>query len=266
MGGTMGRRGFLAALSAGTLAALVAAVESARGDTHPPAPARTPAHPLAPVAPLHPGSIAKVLAGAAVSQIPGQGPYLALTVDDGTNSEVVGAYLDLARATGLRMTFFPNGQNQSWTEHAAVLRPLIESGQIQIGNHTWSHPDLTTLTDAQIANEINRNEAFFRSTYGVSARPYLRPPYGAHDERVDRIAAELGYSTIVMWWGSLGDSSVLTPAQILANAREWFHAQRIVIGHANHPPVTETFQQMLALIRERHLQTVTLNDVFTYAR
>src|SRR5438270_2288628 len=113
MGGTMGRRSFLAALSAGTLAALVAAVESARGDTHPAASPASKPEPLAPVAPLHPESITKVLADGAVTRLPGQGPYLALTVDDGTNSDVVGAYVELARATGLRMTFFPNGQNQS---------------------------------------------------------------------------------------------------------------------------------------------------------
>jgi hypothetical protein len=65
-----------------------------------------------------------------------------------------------------------------------------------------------------------------------------------------------------MWYGSLGDSSVLTPAQVLAAAQQWFAVGRIVIGHANHPAVTHVYPQLVELIRERALQTVTLRDVF----
>lgn len=265
-GALLGRRGFLTALSAATLAALVAAVETAREGAHPAAGHGAAPPLLPPIAPPDPRRIPKAIAGGVINTIPTSGPYLALTVDDGTDSAVVGAYLDLARTSGLRLTFFPNGSNASWTEHAATLRPLVESGQVQIGNHTWSHRDLTQLPDREVADEISRNEAFFRRTFGVSGRPFLRPPYGAHDERVGRIAADLGYTTVTMWWGSLGDSRALAPGQILANAREWFRAQRIVIGHANHPGVTEAFGQLLDLLRERRLQTVTLDDVFTYAR
>jgi hypothetical protein len=66
----------------------------------------------------------------------------------------------------------------------------------------------------------------------------------------------------VMWWGSLGDSAVLTAEQVLAQARKWFLAERLIIGHANHPAVTHIYPEMLQLIRSRNLQTVTLRDVF----
>ena len=55
------------------------------------------------------------------------------------------AYTQFAKDTGVRLTFFVNGTYDSWTDNLAMLRPLVESGQIQLGNHTWSHPDLTTL-------------------------------------------------------------------------------------------------------------------------
>jgi peptidoglycan/xylan/chitin deacetylase (PgdA/CDA1 family) len=198
-----------------------------------------------------------------VSQLPGAGPDLALTIDDGTSTEVVGAFLDLARRTGLRLTFFPNGIYRSWTDHARVLRPMIESGQVAVGNHTWSHPDLTRLTDAQIAAELTRNQTFLRTTLGVAHTPFMRPPFGAHDDRVDRIAAEVGHPTVVLWYGTLGDDKVLTPADVLANAQQWFQAQRIVIGHANHPAVTHVTDQLVQLVRTRQLRTVTLADVWS---
>jgi hypothetical protein len=65
-----------------------------------------------------------------------------------------------------------------------------------------------------------------------------------------------------MWNGTLGDARVLGPDELLAAAREWFVAQSIVVGHANHPPVTTVYGELLDLIAERELRTVTLADVW----
>ena len=186
-----------------------------------------------------------------------------LTVDDGVSTETLGAYIDLAKATGIRLTFFVNGVYSSWTEHRDALRPLVESGQIQLANHTWDHPDITRLSDARIADEVTRNETFLKSTFGVDPRPYFRPPYFARTDHTDALLAGLGYSVITWWTGSFGDADVLTPAQILANARQYLTANRIVIGHANHLPVIAVMDQIAGLIQDRKLRTVTLADVFT---
>jgi peptidoglycan/xylan/chitin deacetylase (PgdA/CDA1 family) len=198
-----------------------------------------------------------------VSSLPGDGTALALTIDDGVSDEVVAAYAQLAADTGIRLSFFPNGCYRSWTDRAAALRPLVDSGQVTLGNHTWSHPDLTTLADADIAGEIARNRDFLQKTFGAGGTPFFRPPYGAHDERVDRIAADQGHPTVVMWNGTLGDDRLLSGEELLGFARQWFAAQSIVIGHANHTPVTTVYGQLLDLIRERGLRTVTLADVWT---
>jgi peptidoglycan/xylan/chitin deacetylase (PgdA/CDA1 family) len=197
-----------------------------------------------------------------VSGLPGEGTSLALTIDDGTSTEVVAAWAAFAVDSGVRLTFFPNGRYRSWLDNAALLRPLVDSGQVALGNHTWSHPDLTTLDDAAVAEEIRRNRDFLRATFGVHDSPFFRPPYGAHDERTDRIAGDLGHPTIALWNGTLGDFRVLSAAELVGAAQRWFTAQRIVVGHANHPAVTAVYGDLLALIRARGLQTVTLADVW----
>jgi peptidoglycan/xylan/chitin deacetylase (PgdA/CDA1 family) len=197
-----------------------------------------------------------------VDGLPGAGADLALTIDDGTSTEVVAAFAAFARDSGVRLTFFPNGCYRSWTDNAAILRPLVDSGQVAFGNHTWSHPDLTTLGDQEVAVEITRNQAFLQTTFGVRDSPFLRPPYGARNERIDRIAADLGHPTIAMWNGTLEDSRVLTAEELLAAARQWFTPGRIVVGHANHPTVTGLYGDLLAIIAERGLRTVTLADVW----
>ena len=197
-----------------------------------------------------------------LTRLPGQGDLLALTVDDGANSDVVRLYTQFAKDTGVRLTYFVNGTYASWVDNLAVLRPLVESRQIQLGNHTFSHPDLTTVSLRRIADEIAHNDTFLKKTFGIDAAPYLRPPYGRHNPTVDRVAGELGYTVKAMWSGSLADSTVVKEDFIVKMANQYFTPQTIVIGHLNHLPVTHVYDQLVEVIRSRNLRTVTLDDVF----
>jgi peptidoglycan/xylan/chitin deacetylase (PgdA/CDA1 family) len=256
----MERRRFLLFLAAG-----LAGTAVGRGTAGLVDPERTPlpaAVPAAAVQPVPPAVRASPPPQGVVDSLPGEGSSLALTIDDGTNSAVVAAFCTLAADTGIRLTFFPNGVYRSWEENGELLQPLVDSGQVAMGNHTWSHPDLTTLGDDEVAEEIGRNREFLQSTFGVGGTPFFRPPFGAHDERTDRLAAEAGHPTVVMWNGTLEDHRPITPTELMAAAREWFAAQAIIVGHANQPTVTTVYDQLLALIAERQLQTVTLADVW----
>jgi peptidoglycan/xylan/chitin deacetylase (PgdA/CDA1 family) len=258
----MERRQFLLALAAGLTGAALARGTSGLVDTEPAPVVSAPT----PAAAVRPAGVEGVVAVpppvGVVDRLPAEGTSLALTIDDGTNTEVVAAFAALAADTGIRLTFFPNGRYSSWKDNARVLRPLIDSGQVALGNHTFSHPDLTTLGEGEVAEEIARNRTFLRNTFGVRDSPFFRPPFGARTERTDRIAADLGHPTIVMWNGTLDDSRVLTGDELMAAARRWFTAQTIVVGHANQATVTTVFDGLLAVIDERRLQTVTLADVW----
>jgi peptidoglycan/xylan/chitin deacetylase (PgdA/CDA1 family) len=257
----MERRRFLLALAAGLAGAAAGRGTAGLVDTDPPVEAAPLAAASASaVEPPAPGPAAPPTG--VVQGLPGEGTSLALTIDDGTNTEVVAAFAAFAAQTGIRLTFFPNGCYRSWEDNARVLRPLVESGQVALGNHTWSHPDLTTLGDREVAEEIGRNRDFLRSVFGVRDTPFFRPPFGARNERIDRIAADQGHPTVVLWNGTLADFRVLTAGELMAAARQWFAAQRIVVGHANHPTVTTVYGELLALIGERGLRTVTLADVW----
>ena len=265
----LSRRRFLGALAAATVAGVGAArlVVDPQPRTFAQAPAAAVATsgPTAPPALLSAGPLSARIplpGGGALTKIPGQGNLLALTLDDGVSSEVVRAYIQFAKDSGARMTFFVNGIYNSWTDNLAILRPLVDSGQIQLGNHTWSHPDLTTVPKSKIAQELTRNDEFLKKTYGVGVKPYYRPPYAKHNAAVDAVAADLGYTVPVLWSGSLSDSTVITEEYIVKMANQYFTPQAIVIGHLNHLPVTHVYPQLVDVIRSRNLRTVTLNDVF----
>lgn len=188
---------------------------------------------------------------------------IALTVDDGYSNEVVAGYVDLAIRTGIHLTFSPNGlYAHAWQPHAKQIKPLVERGQIQIINHTFNHTDLRKLTDAQIRDELERNDTWVTKTFGADTRPYYRPPFGFHNPHIDGIANELGYRNTVLWNGSYGDSSALTPQYLMEQAQKYLKPGVIMLGHANHPTILGEFNQITELIRQRNLTPVTLTEMF----
>jgi hypothetical protein len=76
------------------------------------------------------------------------------------------------------------------------------------------------------------------------------------------VAADLGYTTVTLWSGTIGDSLPETASNLVACATRSFSPQQIVLAHANLPTITNCFDQLNQLIASRNLQTVTLNDVF----
>ncbi|MFD4441285.1 polysaccharide deacetylase family protein [Nocardia sp. NPDC058519] len=256
----------LAMLAAGTAVALTGCA-TAEGETveagsagEIPTPPTVPA-PAQPLLPPPPGGPKSIIPPKPITALPGQGLSMALTVDDGASPEVVGAYVKWARDTGARFTFFVTGYYESWTIHRDAMRPLVDSGQIQLGNHTWDHAALTKIGTTEVADQLSRTKTFLRNNFGVDGTPFYRPPFGYHNATVDKVAADLGYTVPTMWYGSLSDSGLITEEYLIECAYKYFAAQSIIIGHANFPPVTHCYGQLVDIIKERNLSLVTLNDV-----
>ncbi|WP_194817739.1 polysaccharide deacetylase family protein [Nocardia sp. XZ_19_385] len=252
-------------LAAGTAVALTACTK-AEGE---PLEARSVAdvpklpNPLPPTPrlPPPPGGPKTPIPAQTITALPGPGSSLALTVDDGASPEVVGAYIQFAKDTGARFTFFVTAHYDSWSIHRAALRPLVDSGQIQLANHTWSHADLTAISGSTVAYQLETAKTYLHNNFGTDGTPYYRPPFGRHNGTVDRIAADLGYTVPTMWYGSLSDSGVITEDYLIECAHKYFNPQTIIIGHANAPAVTHCYGQLVDIIKERNLSMVTLNDV-----
>jgi peptidoglycan-N-acetylglucosamine deacetylase len=217
--------------------------------------------PLPPVPAPKPGTTQVVFHG------PDTDRRIALTVDDGTAADVVTGYADLAARTGIHLTFSPNGTYaRSWSPHAPVLRPLVAAGQVQIINHTFTHRDLRKLSADDIRTELERNDDWVVSTFGTTTRPYYRPPFGFRNATIDGVVGQLGYTRTVLWNGSYSDSETVTPEFLMDQARKYLQPGVINVGHANHPTVLGLFDQIAALIKDRDLNPVTLDEMFGTSR
>ena len=195
-------------------------------------------------------------------RLAGEGHYVAWTVDDGANPETVRAYAEFAAKTGTRLTFFINASYTSFEQNLDVLLPLVKSGQIQIANHTYNHPNLLNLDDKQVKEEFVRNEEEIMRLFGVSSKPYFRPPYGYYDDRVLKIAAKAGFSRPVLWEGTTGDEGQTTQRVVLKRTKKYMKPQRIMLAHLNYTTIISLLDRIKELLDERGLVTVTLRDYY----
>jgi peptidoglycan-N-acetylglucosamine deacetylase len=116
---------------------------------------------------------------------------IALTYDDGPEPQLTGQLLDILKEKQAVATFFVLG-NRVKAEASTLNRAAMD--QNEIGNHSWSHADLTNLSNEQIQHELDHTNMIIREVVGV--RPKLmRPPMGKYDMRV----AEVAHMPLVLW-------------------------------------------------------------------
>ncbi|HET8988207.1 MAG TPA: polysaccharide deacetylase family protein [Humibacillus sp.] len=136
------------------------------------------------------------------------------TFDDGPHATWTPKMLAVLRKYGAKAVFFEVGQNVSW--YPSITRSLRSNGML-IGNHTWSHPNLTTLSTASVTWQLNKME----SALGYRPR-CVRPPYGATNSRIATIIANRGQRQI-LWtvdprdWSRPGTWTIVN--RVLANVR-----------------------------------------------
>jgi peptidoglycan/xylan/chitin deacetylase (PgdA/CDA1 family) len=139
--------------------------------------------------------------------------YVALTYDDGPDPGSTTDLLAALRAVGARATFFNIGAHQRRAPE--LVRAQLTAG-MWIGNHSWSHPRLTALDRAAVADELTRTQVLTRRLTGHP--PVLfRPPYGETNAEVRHVAAGLGMAE-VLWTVDTEDWNGASTADIVAAA------------------------------------------------
>jgi peptidoglycan/xylan/chitin deacetylase (PgdA/CDA1 family) len=197
-----------------------------------------------------------------IQQGPTRGGMVALTFDDGFCAACVARIVRTLQRTGAHATFFPNGTYAaSWDPQAKAIRALVARGQLIVGNHTFHHVDAPAVGASAFAADLQLNEQWIERTFGLTGRPFFRPPYGAFDAGTVAAAGQAGYTKVVMWSGTLADSNLRTKPYILNAIRYWARPGAIILMHGNYPPTSEVLPQILAVLKQKHLRPVTIQEL-----
>ena len=87
------------------------------------------------------------------SEVNVDGPYIAMTFDDGPHATNTAKLLDMAAKRHIKLTFFVLGECVE--QNPAVLQREVAEGH-EIGNHSWSHPNLAKLSDEAVRSQLQR--------------------------------------------------------------------------------------------------------------
>jgi peptidoglycan-N-acetylglucosamine deacetylase len=103
---------------------------------------------------------------------------IALTFDDSPDPTWTPKILDILKAKHVKGTFMAIGSQAA--EHVGLMERIVREGN-EIGNHTWTHPDISEISNRQLDLEINLTERLFESKLGIQPL-YFRPPYDIDEE------------------------------------------------------------------------------------
>ncbi|MFD0067965.1 polysaccharide deacetylase family protein [Streptomyces sp. NPDC056690] len=135
---------------------------------------------------------------------------MVLTFDDGPDPLYTPHILQTLREHGVRAMFFVCGEQVEWNKD--LLREMADDGHV-VGNHTWTHPLLTSMSRSAMRSEIARTCEIIDDTIGEPPT-WFRAPYGAWNRNAFRIGAELGMEPLA-WtvdtndWAEPGTRSIV---------------------------------------------------------
>jgi len=144
---------------------------------------------------------------------------------------------------------------------------LAASPQFELGNHTFLHPHLTQASDERVREELRRTQDAMYSLTGRQATLF-RPPYGEYDERVVRLAAEMGLTTVEYDLPS-GDPDVHATKQKLIDYVTWkARPGSIIVMHINARGwhTAEALPEIVEKLRQRGFTFVTVSQLLHDSR
>jgi peptidoglycan/xylan/chitin deacetylase (PgdA/CDA1 family) len=189
------------------------------------------------------------------------GPYIAMTFDDGPSATLTPKLLDLLAAHHIRATFFVIGENVA--EHPDIVARAAREGH-EIANHSWSHPNLAKMSDEGVRRQLWQTDEAIKSATGT--RPtLLRPPYGSITEREKRwIHDEFGYQ-IVLWDVDPYDWKRPGPAVVRNRILQETRPGSIVLSHDIHPGTIQAMPSTFDALEAKGFKFVTVSELIRAA-
>jgi endo-1,4-beta-xylanase len=173
--------------------------------------------------------------------------YVGLTFDDGPISGNTTTLLNALRSANARATFFNIGTKVQ--ANAALARSQRDAG-MWVGNHSWTHPHLTQLTQAQMTSELTQTQQALQQAVGETPKLF-RPPYGETNSTLKSVEAQLGL-TEVLWNVDSQDWNGASTSQIV-QAAAMLQPGGVILMHDGYQTTVNAIPQIVADLTSRGL-------------
>lgn len=186
-------------------------------------------------------------------------PMVALTFDDGPSKKYTSAILDALKEHQASATFFVLGSRAS--DFPDLLQRMVLEGN-EIGNHTFSHKQLTTLSKENIEEEISATQESIHNVTNHYPK-VIRPPYGSKNETVEQCAQG---KKIVTWsldtedWKSRNSETVVN--KVLKEVKDG----DIILMHDLYASTAEAAIILIPKLQDLGYQLVTVSELYEYGK
>ena len=180
---------------------------------------------------------------------------VALTFDDGPHPDVTPLIVSLLEKYNAKATFFMLGNRVQY--YPEIARQVYESGH-EVGNHTWNHPVLTKLTEAQILQEYSMTEQAIIQAIGAPSTIF-RPPYGATNDLVKSVIPSPQFN----WTVDTEDWKHRSANKLLPIVQQAIHPNAVILMHDIHLSTAHGLEAVLQYLQREGYEFVTLSQIMS---
>jgi len=206
--------------------------------------------------------MARLLRGRNFGDRSGRPHLIALTFDDGPYPVTTPLLLNVLRDLHVPATFFLIGRD---AVQFPELTRRIELFGNEIGNHTYTHPDLDGLPDAAVRAELTKARDALRA-YAVDPgiNTLFRPPHGRYTEATVATAQRLGYYTM-LWNDDPGDWRNISARDLAAHIEGHATAPEVVLLHSGSLATVAALPEVVGRFRKSGYRFVTVSQLLRRA-
>lgn len=195
-----------------------------------------------------------------------QGPSspqrVALTFDDAPDDHFTPLVLDVLKKYDVKATFFVVGNRAE--EHPEMIHRMVNEGHT-LGNHSYSHPNLSKMSDASFRHEVMKTNQIITNLTG-KMMCLMRPPYGnISEDQIKWLASQ--HIKIINWNVDSLDWKGLSADQVKSNIMSNLTSGSIVLQHAaggvgeDLTGTVEALPQIITELRAKHIDMVTVSEL-----
>jgi peptidoglycan-N-acetylglucosamine deacetylase len=185
------------------------------------------------------------------------GNSIALSLDDGPDTELTPPILDILRKHGVPAAFFIIGRKIRGNEN--IIRRITNEGHL-LGNHSWSHSRLWDFRSAgRMAEDIERNKKEIMMLTGKKMALF-RPPFGVLNPLVAAAVRKTGVR-VVAWSFRSFDTNAKSPEDLLQKTIAEVKAGDILLFHDTSRITAGILEKLIVSLQERNFRFVSLDEL-----
>jgi len=191
------------------------------------------------------------------AMVHGVGRTIAMTFDDGPSEKLTPMLLDMLKQRGIHATFFVVGQNAA--AYPDILKRAVAEGH-EIGNHSWSHPQLTHLSMEGVDSQILKTNAAIHAAIGHDP-VLMRPPYGATSAALNKHFAQTYGMKVILWSVDPLDWKYRNSARVEREILSQVGPGGIVLSHDIHATTVAAMPETLDALIAQGYKFVTVSEL-----